>query len=120
MKSKQMFSFLLYRVHDDLTLHNAFVLTDPCDKGSYHDVASNTCKLCPKGEYQDKEGHTSCVRCPSGHTTVGKGVTHSDSCQSELSIVSLKCNYCEQRCQGRLYLNNKNARSKITSLQNAH
>ena len=63
-----------------------FFVADPCDKGSFHDITNNTCKLCPKGEYQDTEGQTRCIKCPSGHTTVREGAASADACLGKLLV----------------------------------
>ncbi|KAK3579234.1 hypothetical protein CHS0354_033305 [Potamilus streckersoni] len=34
-----------------------------CEAGSYRDVTTNTCQLCPIGEYQDSKYQTSCKPC---------------------------------------------------------
>ncbi|XP_041369905.1 sushi, von Willebrand factor type A, EGF and pentraxin domain-containing protein 1-like [Gigantopelta aegis] len=62
---------------------------NPCDKGSFHDVTNSTCNLCAKGEYQDTEGQTTCLQCPSGHTTAGKGAADISSCQEACAAGSV-------------------------------
>lgn len=45
--------------------------TVSCSIGSFYNVDSNHCELCPEGMYQDEEGQLSCKVCPSGQDNHG-------------------------------------------------
>lgn len=47
-----------------------FVLVS-CSVGMFYDENTGTCKFCGRGTYQDKEGQTSCKRCPQVKLGIG-------------------------------------------------
>ena len=70
-----------------------------CPPGSYQIVAAERvvqngritryttqkCVSCPVGYYQDMQGHATCKRCPSGHTTLTTGVRFENDCIKQCS-----------------------------------
>ena len=69
-----------------------------CGLGTYFDAASESCKTCEKGSYQDTEdGATMCTSCPAGETTQCRGATSPKDCFGKLSYtISESCNTCEK------------------------
>ena len=54
-----------------------------CSAGTFHDILSNKCELCPKGTYQDKEGQTKCKRCSQVQLGIGiLGAVNLSQCTS--------------------------------------
>lgn len=48
--------------------------------GQYRDAASNLCKECPRGQWQDTKWQDSCKNCPVGKTTRYTGTTTQADC----------------------------------------
>ncbi len=68
----------------------------PCSPGSYYDMKSSTCKLCQVGQYQSREGQTSCASCTPGYTTTGPGATALIHCKSKFA--TSKGPHCHSGC----------------------
>lgn len=56
---------------------------DICAPGMYVDASTQSCVMCPKGTYQDKQDRmTECIRCPQDTTTEGLGATSLEECSN--------------------------------------
>ncbi|EFP02040.1 hypothetical protein CRE_22879 [Caenorhabditis remanei] len=51
-----------------------------CTPGTIYDEFDEKCIACPRGEYQDEHGRTSCKACPESTTTVGTGTQKKEQC----------------------------------------
>lgn len=52
--------------------------------GDYIEELTSQCNKCPLGTYQENGGQSSCVSCPSGHTTVDMGSIEQSNCQGKM------------------------------------
>ena len=60
-----------------------------CDVGNYRDAATNACKKCAKGFYQDKPWQDACTKCTTDTTTVNEGSKSKEDCQSRYILSNL-------------------------------
>eukprot|EP01006_Ploeotia_vitrea_P041555 TRINITY_DN66546_c6_g1_i1.p1 TRINITY_DN66546_c6_g1~~TRINITY_DN66546_c6_g1_i1.p1 ORF type:complete len:1058 (+),score=434.01 TRINITY_DN66546_c6_g1_i1:422-3595(+) len=51
-----------------------------CMDGFYHDVADNSCRLCPSNTYTTRVGLSKCTSCPLGMQLKGSGHSDARSC----------------------------------------
>ena len=58
--------------------------------GHYIQELLPQCTECPRGTYQDQQGRTSCVQCPTNFSTVHSGATMKADCIGKLQIA---CSY---------------------------
>ncbi|XP_069124102.1 uncharacterized protein [Argopecten irradians] len=49
--------------------------------GEYRDSIENTCRPCPRGQYQDRKWQDSCQKCPDNYTTFTEGATSTTQCR---------------------------------------
>ena len=62
-----------------------YLITVACSVGTFYSKQTRTCESCPEGEYQDQEGQTSCLTCPSGvHVSGTRGAKNVSECGGEL------------------------------------
>lgn len=52
-----------------------------CAAGTFYDNKLETCKMCPKGQYQPDAGKAQCLSCPQGQTTKTKGSQQLSQCE---------------------------------------
>ena len=64
-----MLLFLLFLPH-----------TVPCGAGTYFDIASDKCRVCELGTYQDEQGALECKACPAGSTTLSPAAINLTQC----------------------------------------
>ena len=55
------------------------------EDGRVTNFITSKCILCPLGYYQDQQGHTACIKCPSGYTTLTTGARFNSSCVMQCS-----------------------------------
>ena len=53
--------------------------------GTYYVKETKSCKVCPRGTFQQSEGESSCNKCPKHQTTRSKGTRHTNSCEGKMS-----------------------------------
>lgn len=51
-----------------------------CSQGSFYNEEESSCALCSKGHYQPYPKQSSCIRCPKGYTTYGRGAVFDIEC----------------------------------------
>ncbi|KAJ8318330.1 LOW QUALITY PROTEIN: hypothetical protein KUTeg_003421 [Tegillarca granosa] len=69
---------------------------DICGAGTKR-VSNQGCVPCPRGEYQDKQEKTECIKCDNGKTTVNNGSTSKDVCILECAD-GKSYNYSTKTC----------------------
>lgn len=57
--------------------------TVECAPGTYYDVITETCSMCPRGSYQPLSGQDHCNLCPVGMTTKAHGAQDLSHCECE-------------------------------------
>lgn len=70
--------------HEYLKLsHSAgeFRSTVECAAGTYYNVTTETCPMCPRGTYQSVSGQDHCVPCPAGYMTEAVGGQQVSHCK---------------------------------------
>jgi hypothetical protein len=58
--------------------------------GTYYDKKAKSCKVCPRGTFQQSEGESSCNKCPKGQTTRNKGTRDRNSCEGKCKLEYIK------------------------------
>ena len=58
--------------------------------GTYYDKKAKSCKVCPRGTFQQSEGVSSCNKCPKGQTTRNKGTRDRNSCEGKCKLEYIK------------------------------
>ena len=61
-------------------IRNLILIPASCLSGSFRDIFSNSCQICPRGFYQPQAQQTSCLPCPEQTTTTVEGATTDSSC----------------------------------------
>ncbi|XP_060063970.1 uncharacterized protein LOC132544399 [Ylistrum balloti] len=51
-----------------------------CENGSFFNLTTQTCEICPMGTYQDQSGQFECLACPYNQTTIQNGTTDVKFC----------------------------------------
>ncbi|XP_033732292.1 uncharacterized protein LOC117321818 [Pecten maximus] len=51
-----------------------------CESGSFFNLTSGSCELCPLGTYQNETGQVRCLACPYGQTTLQNGTMDIKLC----------------------------------------
>ena len=51
-----------------------------CKAGNFYVIATQTCKKCEIGFFQDRNGQVSCVACGTGKTTAAEGSNNPNQC----------------------------------------
>ena len=58
-----------------------------CPAGTFFNVVTSVCALCPAGSYQPEEGRASCLVCPDKKSTFAQGGAKSEGdCRGELFL----------------------------------
>jgi len=75
-----------------------------CIPGEYLSAVDNSCKLCPRGQYQPEGQQTSCLDCPPDTSTVELGATSVDQCTNRCKVEKGEPELCDRnaRCQFKL------------------
>ena len=58
--------------------------------GTYYVKETKSCKICPRGTFQQSEGESSCNKCPKGQTTRNKGTRDTNSCEGKCKLKYIK------------------------------
>lgn len=65
-----------------------------CSYGTYYDIQTKKCTLCPWGTYQDKEAQFSCIECPTWQPGSGQeGATTLEQCNGMLIKFTIETLY---------------------------
>lgn len=76
-----------------------FLLLVECAAGTFYDDKTETCQMCPKGQYQPDAGKAQCLSCSQGQTTKTKGSQQPAQCEGtwrnlydalHLNLISVK------------------------------
>jgi len=72
-----------------------------CAPGRYLSANDNSCKLCPRGQYQPDSQQTSCIECPPDTSTIELGATSRDQCSNPCQVQEGEPPLCDvhARCQ---------------------
>lgn len=57
---------------------SSYGMENKCKAGSF--LSRGSCKLCPRGTYQNREGASNCKKCPAGYFNQYKGAQGIDLC----------------------------------------
>ncbi|OUC45390.1 putative GCC2 and GCC3 [Trichinella nativa] len=75
-----------------------FYFSVPCAMGSFFNITTLKCQLCPIGMYQNQVGQLACEACPAGHTTTGFASSQRTDCKESCPaghFYNLKKENCE-------------------------
>ena len=65
------------------------IFSVPCDTGEFYNSKSGSCDPCPRNEYSDDVGGTSCLPCPGDTVTPRVGSRKQTDCISPAGIHNL-------------------------------
>lgn len=65
-------------------------LSVTCAPGTYYEIPTESCQLCPLGQYQTQAGQLTCSSCNPGYTTTAPGATSLNDCKRKgiLCVIS--------------------------------
>ena len=69
-----------------IILNSSVPAEQKCQTGEYYTAGS--CQPCPLGQYNSKEGQTSCTQCPDSKETLQTGRSSVKDCYRKQDIIS--------------------------------
>ena len=63
-----------------------FLSSAECSKGSFYNMSTSECELCPLNFYQDLQGKHYCKPCPALHGTESEGMKSLEQCVGKYGL----------------------------------